>query len=963
MSAHVGHAIQKIMQNVPVSVSVSNNLSLVVTNGAGAMQSGLVNGRVQSAFREMPLSAAVGTIVDAQATETACYVLNSSGSVFAAYCNGGISEVYIPTSCDGYAKKLAAGRDHCLIWTDKNKVFGVGCNGEYQLVPQGQCRYDYATEIQISDYLTHNNSLSTSFAGTIKEVNTPVTNPGTVTCGKAQYIKQDSQQVYLGNLLQVTNVDLTTTNVVNAPRTNGTLLLPLYADVRYYGFVGVDSNGVANGRVDYETTGIYTYVPRNSIDSTGTFQPAVGASFEVNNNVGDIVYLTNGSSFGSANIGGFCGTELMIPLDTTLRGTLTVATATSGPVTPDPNSTQQSVLVLSLNASATDALGVTTVSLINGNYYTGTGGSTATIIGTPSFPVNLECCTGCCEPTQNTLPQKCWKNIFAGSDISALLDDCNSLYVLGTIHQVRDNSYLLNNGCLQNIVNQAYATITFPASDINCNTGSSCNGCNTSNNTFSEDFLRRVGVQLSFDPNSGSNVCDVVQSIQNCNQVGNCEDTCNSCDNTVYMDVNALGTNPVDTAPLTTVSQVLVYNRRSLSKAVSYFSSNNLVVNNQVFYDVSIDSSSVLDFNANRYCLDGTDFTVERILRLNTTNVGGSTVVLYVDIDTPGGVRFMVPSERTNNVRFVGNSSVASSNVMNYGSALDPVILTNLKTVVSTLTTPYSNRQYRNPPVSRLYSTYLKGGDCICFSANTGNTRLNQSVTADLPTLFRLNRSILQVGVGHNFLSVLSGSLQCPSEVLALGVNCNGQLGLGNKQNTLTWKAVNKCYFPCPVVNLSCGKTSTFYVLQNGCVWASGYWRCLVDSVVPKQVVDILQKWRIRAVVVGTNTLLLLSYDGCVYGAGNNNLGELGTGNTGFVPKPVPLTCVPMGSVARQVSSAMRHPVERRITEACCDSCASSNECCTPHKEPVLYTRRATTMQSAKYIPNGRVSMMQRYNK
>ena len=249
----------------------------------------------------------------------------------------------------------------------------------------------------------------------------------------------------------------------------------------------------------------------------------------------------------------------------------------------------------------------------------------------------------------------------------------------------------------------------------------------------------------------------------------------------------------------------------------------------------------------------------------------------------------------------------------------------------------------------------MQGGDCVCFSENVGTQRLTNSVTADLPTLFRLNRPLLQVGVGNNSLTVLSGSLNCPTELLAIGVNCNGQLGLGTKQNALVWKTLNKCYFPSPVVGLACGEAVTFYLTQSGYVWASGKWKCLVDSLTPTQVSAIPCSWKVKKISVGRRSMIMLGCDGCVYGVGDNAMGELGNGNTAPVTKPVALNCYSsLNGVNRQLAYGLKHPVER--------ACVGQDKCCFTD-EPVTYTRHAKTLRTAKYVQNGRISLSQRYNK
>lgn len=973
MSSRTGYIIQKIIQNVPTSVSLSDNTATIVSPGCGALQAGLVGGRVQSRFMELPLNLSVGTVVDAQTTESCVYVLNDTGSVFAYYntggCTGSLSEVYIPTECDGKAQKISAGKDHLLIWTSKNKVYGVGCNMNYQLVPQGQCRYNYAVEMNVTDYLTHNNTSTATFSGTVTEMNMPSITNNTTVCGKTYFVKQDRQKVYLGNLLTVTSVGYSSSNANNAPVTNGTLSLPLYVDVDYSGFIGMDNNGNANGNVSYNVSGIYAESPSSASTSTGVFTPTVGNAFATQNNVADIIQLTNEISTGIATISGPCGTLINVPLDLTLRGLLTVDTVLTAVGGAGPGANQQSVLSITLTDALdpTNILGLTTVSVLNGNYLANNNAvpSVITITGTPGFPINLDCCqTDCCPTPQSALPKKCWKNIFAGFDLSVLVDDCNSVYVFGSLHKVRDNAYLLKNTCLQDILSQATTTVTLPASQINCSTGQNgcATGCGPNGNKMNTD-LNRIGIQLSFDPDSSYGLCDFLTNIQNCNAAPDCLNTCSACDNSVYLDIEAAGTNPNDTYPLVQVSNVILYNKRSLAKQVSSFSNSNFSLTPQ-YTTLSVTTNSILGFDANRYCIDGSDVAIDRPLLLTTPFIGGSTVVLYVDIDVPGGVNFSVPSDRTNNVRFIGYTSPTLCSSLNYGGILDPIILSNLKSVLAAYPTVSSYREYRNPPVTRLYTTYLQGGDCICFSANTGTQRLTNSVTADLPTLFRLNRPVLKVGVGNNSLSLLSGSYNCPSEILALGVNCNGQLGLGTRANAIVWKAVNRCYFKCPVTEIVGGDTVTFYLTNGGCVYGSGQWKNLVNSLIPVPVVGIPSVWKIVRLVVSKNAVLALGHDGGVYGMGENLMGELGTGNTGPVSRLTQLNHSNMSNtVMRQLSNSLAHPVLQNAMQ----SCATSSCCACPsdmvQMEPVTYTRSKNGVRSAKYIPNGRITYSQRWNK
>ena len=106
---------------------------------------------------------------------------------------------------------------------------------------------------------------------------------------------------------------------------------------------------------------------------------------------------------------------------------------------------------------------------------------------------------------QVELPQPCWTNIYAGFDTSVFVDNCNRLYVLGSIYNIRSNKDLLQKSCLEELLNKTNASISFPADQLNCagnttvrNNNCKCQKCQ--DKTFKTD-LTKFGIHLNF-PNS-----------------------------------------------------------------------------------------------------------------------------------------------------------------------------------------------------------------------------------------------------------------------------------------------------------------------------------------------------------------------------------------------------------------------------------------------------------------------------
>ena len=219
---------------------------------------------------------------------------------------------------------------------------------------------------------------------------------------------------------------------------------------------------------------------------------------------------------------------------------------------------------------------------------------------------------------------------------------------------------------------------------------------------------------------------------------------------------------------------------------------------------------------------------------------------------------------------------------------------------------------FKNPFDTKITNTYLKGGDHVKFVvSNPKNIR--QAVTADVPTVFRLNRRIVDVAVGFNNLTVLVGGLACPNELFAIGYNCHGELGLGNNESIVCWRQLNRCIFDCQVSNIFAGKFVTFYVTQSHHIYAAGQWGCLVNSTSPVIIKSICQSWKIKEMAISKSHIVLLGSDGCIFGLGDNSMGELGLCHLECVTKPTPLVFFYKlnNSVAKQLRENLDHPVEK----------------------------------------------------
>ena len=915
MLANVGHTFQKIINNKPVAISANSTSTTVVTNGGNMYQTGLLGEKVQFSFQEVISSDNfVGQIVDVESVESGQYILNDNGAVF-YYENRengpSIAEVYSPQACGegDKAVKIVAGRDHCLIQTKSGKVWGVGNNSEYQLVPQGKRRYKTATEVLITDTNLHDNECCGTFSGVFNELVCPVIPQcETNKCHDITCIKDTKCDVHLGYY----NIDKM---LVSPPSQSGILSVPIYGDVSYTGFLCVDAEGCVSGSVTWSVTRLYIkcgcFVAKfTSKDKVGCHVREFNASnttelviFEAspcNNSNTNFCASPNSTAplTGSSQIQGKCGSCVVINVDIP-KGI---------PIPGADFECESKALLLEFGECRSSVVAMCDTVLCGIS-------DDANIDLALDFEIKLDCCTPYKPPKPEVeLPQPCWRNIYAGSDITVLVDSCDRMYVLGSLYKIRSNKDLLKSSCLEDLLSKANASVSFQADQLNLagnkvprnNANCKCSKC--TDKEFKTD-LSKFGIHLNFpsgdecDPRS-MNLTQFLNKIKQCNESRSSgTSTCEPCDGYIYLNVSGDCGCPCGAPSSCTIGSITLLNKKSICKLVSQDCPD--------VETVRVNYNTIVEYDLNRYCIDTTDVALDKIVKLDFCE-DGPNVNVYLDVDQPGGLKFMSNGKKCNVEFTVSASSDIHQFILNYGPILDPTELTNLKYALS-LDCYFPCAKYKNPFNTKITNTYLKGGDRVKFvTANPKNIR--QAITADVPTIFRLNRRVLDLAVGNNNLTVLTGGFGCPNELYALGSNCHGELGLASNETYVCWKQLNRDTFDSQITNLFAGKNVTFYVTQSHEVYAAGQWKCFVNSTYPVPIKSICPTWKINQIAIAKNHIIFLGPEGCIFGLGDNSVGELGLCHLDCVTKPTPLSFFYKlnGAVSKQLRDMLAHPMESR---------------------------------------------------
>lgn len=909
MFENVGHTIQKILNNTPVSVSSNVLTSSIATNGGDVYMAGFIGNKVQSCFENViSNSELLGKVVETQSGENKVWLLTECGFVYEydfnrAPCGSPLREIYCPRDCCGdKAIKIAAGRDHVIIITDKNRIFGAGDNSEYQIVPQGQARYECATEIIITDTLVHDDCCCDQFDGVYHQLTRPkIPN---LDCGKPVYAGETFNCKPFGYLVYPqTNISTSSTLMQYAQATGvtgqdgatltnvkGSLLVPIFISYSYSVSGFVNTCGILNGSITVTVSAIYfggctcpttgesltgsnifyfctddngtcvntpiqVNLPSaslnmistpititdflNCIQCTPGKIPTVELNFQftvqtITNTINPVQAITNTINTGQAstntiNTGqdyflttfsfGINGNLTSVPStidldfyvenqydttgllcgDGTTRLMMRYHPATAGPIFPVAPASGVGTLNLNLCSSA---LSRATYYSIAPSYTQSlndiqceTNPTQITVPNTAVLTLAIPCCLlqnnnesyNCCGKEFRDccpIPQPCWKSVYAGFNVTALVDSAHKIYVLGSLHRIRSNKRLRKKHCLERLLEKTTATVTLPADQLNCclrpkNGNCKCNDCR--DKCFKTD-LTKFGIQLCFDNGyqienetdgdatitslkNKMNVCDFLKQLQNCNDYPNCQNTCEPCETVIYLNICG-GACPIACGGgiVSDIGTITLYNRKSVTKLISQtsFSCTSVVQNNNCGYTMStfnnkikacppraitvdVDLFSNVEFDLNKYNINTADIPLDAIVILSFNNCSTINVNLYLDICRPGTIRFTSCSapctgraydedfdgNATHTVNFpIDNNTQGVQFAMDFGCLLDPVELTNFKLALG-LGCGYPSPCYQNPIQNKLILAYLRGGDRVKFisSNNITNISYNKNIT------------------------------------------------------------------------------------------------------------------------------------------------------------------------------------------------------------------------------------------
>jgi len=904
--AYSGIHLQNLLNKLPRSVFANSDLSGVVTDDGNVYVSGLIGNEIRECFRQLNLNQAVlDNVIYADASQDAVYFLNNEGQVFAynftiRSCSPVITEVFSPASCRGdYAVKIRAGAHHVLILTRNGKVYGAGSNSQYQIVPQGAGSYGTATQILVTDYIYHNNNCCDNLNGTLNLVDTPRRPASACSTPKCLNGRVETTCINpCGNGPCVSNVFSTLAITVRAipiglttPLPSG-IILPLKVSLMYSGTYCVDDEGIASGTVAYTITSIALDAGRY-INSGTLINPPNDQTYDVTvSNRIELLAVPNivipGVPFSLP-----AGSLLPTPIIPSLAGLLGTISFT---IPTTPLSSLDLVVTVGTVVHTTTITALSVISSYDLTELTADSSVSVPIVSCIRIPECAPCETKCADVC---FPQPCWVDIAAGDNTSVLISDSNQLWTLGDLYLMRNNLDLVNNNELEDLLSKFDTKISFPSDQLKCrnnivNDNCQCQGkcvCkpgrdltkfNISVNIPKPQFGECDDGCTDYDTTTVT-ACDFIRQIRKADEEPNCTNTCYPCDPNINIHIECCRGAFVP-------HSFTIYNRKSVCASLNPSPRTTRIT-------VDPAQINVIDYNQQKYSVNGVEVCNDNVLVIivgRPCHRDGepdvilpecSNVDIFVDLDkVPRSITLTPIRPRRFNVDFpvyCGNRREIASpsrlkTVLNFGGVMDPVDLTNLKSLFSSHYAFYC-KNFTNPAPFRFVDVYAIGGDNIRLVDPSASGAF--SATPDLPLVFDMKRKILDVAVGYGSLSVLTGGVQCGNEIHAIGQNCWGQLGLKSHVTSTCFKKVNKCYFDCQVVRIFSGPTSVFYVDQEYRVYASGKYKGLVNSDIPVKINSVSRAWKTKKIAISNNQIVILGGNGEVYGVGNNQLGQLGCGH------------------------------------------------------------------------------------
>lgn len=577
-----------------------------------------------------------------------------------------------------------------------------------------------------------------------------------------------------------------------------------------------------------------------------------------------------------------------------------------------------------------------------------------------------DCPTGDCpfvnngvftSPTEPVLPSDCEKDkvhqpcvvkVSAGGDSTALADDKGRVFVLGDVSSVRDNSYISRNNKLYSLLSRTDGTVKFSANELQCGNDVNNKNCVCPNRcvgTCNKLDLSKFEVELKLDSCPKLNVCEFLKKLNESNEP-RCDNTCEPCDNTIYVKYEDECDMP----------NLIIASRDAVSRALAYFNDpiTGYQLNDLASYLSSGDKDKIanficnfdfcngrIDFSNSGYSVNcGSDYDVSKFLVLKRNGDCDKYNLVYVDVKTsPQAIQFVHEAPNHFNVKYSVpayktpahcRSDYPQVNVHSlvFGGVIPAVERNNYRAVLANHSFRHSI-EFKNPINNKLLNTYVKGGDYICIE-KYDSCHLKLMATFDVPSVYCLNKRVLDLAVGDRSVYVVATNVSCPNEVYVLGNNCFGQLGLCNNLSTLCMRKVNRCYFDCNVSRVFASSHAVAFLTSSGRVYVSGHLEGVVDCNCPKPLECCVD--RVSKVSLNKNNLMVLTHDGNVHGVGSNQYGQLGTSCK-------EVSCSKLNVVACPKENPCAVKCEKP-KKSCCSSCSDGKACESKHEHPSKHVKQ-----------------------
>ncbi len=838
------------------SITSNNNSTSVLTDNGDIYSAGIINNELLTHFDNQNISTYVNSkIIDIAQGDERLYILTADGSVYEYNtneygCKQPMREIYFPNEHENdVVTHISAGRKHVIMLTKSFKAYGYGDNSSYQIVPMGEAYYKYAVPIELHNYIKVDNCPSDCSEYVFEGLGNIVTTPIIPT-------ENDCCNVCIGIATPLIGCSNQTVPISIGNITN------MCAEIEFC--------------VQYNPSSVQMFKScGNEIAYTYT---ASSTNITITNST--ITYY-NGSTCDIVNI----GTNINVDSQCIrINGTSNVST----------------------NCGKVDIETSIPVYL----FETTDIGNNVTILSNISFEIMLNgsLCYNC-PPciVENKVKQPNVLKVAAGGDASALVDDKGKLYILGDLISVRNNEAISKNQCLDDLLSKTHGKVSFPATELECNNKPNNRNCicvkeNCGGRVCNKMDLSRFKVELSLFPDQSNqstpqlNVCDFMTKLQQCSEP-KCNNTCEPCDNTVYVKFGSI--EPQIPAP---TAALIISTRDAVSKALGYFnqtitsfqlddlasylasSSSNNIANFISDFDFT-DSS--INFSQNGFSVNCENdyLSIDKFLVLGSPDAT-RYVLLYVDVETgPQTIKFITDAKFFNihySVPFyispLTNTEYPQQSIATlvYGGVIPSVERNNYRTVLGNY--GFKNSvNYKNPISNYLLGTYIKGGDYVNIDFD-----FKQNIfmaTYDVPTMYCLNKRVIDLKVGNKSFYVLTNSPSCPNELYVVGNNCYGQLGLCNNISTLCIKKINRCYFDCNVVKVYASNNNSAFLTASGNAYTAGNVDNVISSNCPQKVYNCPTN-KICGIALSNFNIVFLTNNNTIFGLGSNHYGQLGLGHT-----------------------------------------------------------------------------------